>query len=159
MEDLGILSLKVRGYEIDRWKRVPLSNLLRFTEHARWEFAIREGSTIKKLFSDDAFLVVRTQYGTLLEPASLGDRGHEHPVPRAGEKRPAARGGHAHRWWAQHVLLPRGGVRCRGHPGRRRRHDRQAPGPAAARPGRLTRALRPAGAVVAYAPLPSTAHR
>ena len=73
MEDLGILSLKVRGYEIDRWKRVPLSNLLRFTEHARWEFAIREGSTIKKLFSDDAFLVVRTQYGTLLEPASLGD--------------------------------------------------------------------------------------
>ena len=29
MDSLGSLELKVRGYEIDRWKRVPLSNLLR----------------------------------------------------------------------------------------------------------------------------------
>ena len=73
MEPLGVLPLRVRGYEIDRWKRVPLSNLLRFTEHARWEFAIRESSAIKKLFSDEGFLVVRSQYGDLLEPATLGD--------------------------------------------------------------------------------------
>ena len=55
MDSLGSLELKVRGYEIDRWKRVPLSNLLRFTEHARWEFAIRDDSRIKRLFSDQGF--------------------------------------------------------------------------------------------------------
>ena len=65
MDSLGSLELKVRGYEIDRWKRVPLSNLLRFTEHARWEFAVRDNSRIKRLFSDQGFLVVRSQYGSL----------------------------------------------------------------------------------------------
>ena len=74
MDTLGSLELKVRGYEIDRWKRVPLSNLLRFTEHARWEFAIRDNSRIKRLFSDQGFLVVRSQYGSLLNSATLGDR-------------------------------------------------------------------------------------
>lgn len=73
MEIVGALTLKVRGYEIDRWKRVPLSNLLRFTEHARWEFAIQDKSELKRLFSEDAFLVVRNQYGTLFDSATLGD--------------------------------------------------------------------------------------
>ena len=73
MASLGTLPIRVRGYEIDRWKRVPLSNLLRFTEHARWEFAIRESSSIKRLFSEDGFLVVRTQYGQIFEDATIGD--------------------------------------------------------------------------------------
>ena len=73
---LGSLETVVRGYEMDRWKRVPLSNLLRYAEHARWEFAVRDGSPLRQLFSSDAFLVVRTQYGALHAPATLGDTLH-----------------------------------------------------------------------------------
>lgn len=73
MDSLGFLETNVRGYELDRWKRVPLSNLLRYAEHARWEFAMKKGSPLRALFTSNAFLVVRSQFGELHAPATLGD--------------------------------------------------------------------------------------